>query len=222
MSALVNDRHPPQEVFAMKIGERQTVQRAKHPALGEGRLVYDNGPAFFVADSGEVEQYTEAGWAGSGLGTREHYGQLPSRHRVLLDTTEREKGPSHLRIVTEDGRPGWLVTWHDKVSDRERFIWERFEPDGTGEHETMMVQTIWVGRAHEENSRKDIERRRQWRTLRTVGGHCFVFRREDDPAPARVEAPPTIPTLGTRKALRGPMPGPNASRAEIDAWRRSS
>ena len=113
----------------MNIGERQTVQRAKHPTLGEGRLVYDNGPAFFIADSGEVEKYDAAGWAGCGVSGSRAYAQRGSE-RFELDTTDREKGPSHERVVTHDGRPGWLVRWSDATSKRERFHWERFEPDG--------------------------------------------------------------------------------------------
>lgn len=169
----------------MNIGERQTVQHAKHPTLGEGRLVYDNGPAFFIADSGEVEQYDSAGWASVGIdGSRDY--ACKGSIRFELDTTGRKCGASHMRIVTRDGRPGWLVTWDDDVSRRERFIWDRFEPDDGGDPITMMNTGWWLGEAKHygvSSKKVSIEARKPWVTKGSIGGHHFTFRRESDPAP---------------------------------------
>lgn len=169
----------------MNIGERQTVQHAKHPTLGKGRLVYDNGPAFFIADSGEIERYDEAGWAGSGVDGSRAYGQNGAV-RVELNTTDRKCGPHHERIVTRDGRAGWLVTWMDDVSKRERFFWDRFEPDDGGDPIVMMNTGWWLGEPKHKDARASkvpIEARKPWVTKESVGGHHFTFRRESDPAP---------------------------------------
>lgn len=177
----------------IQIGERQTVQWAKHPTLGEGRLVYNNGPAFFLADSGEVEHYDDAGFAGAGSSQSsrgeycESFGSRGGK-RVLLDTLRRKRGPQHIRIVTHDGRPGWLVSWNDTLSEKNRFMWERFEPDGGGEHETMMIQKWWVGLPKHERSRGgNLDACRPWMSMKSIGDDVFTYRRECDPAP--VEQP---------------------------------
>ena len=176
-----------EQVSEIQIGERQTVQRAKHPTMGEGRLVYDNGPAFFVADTGEVEHYEDAGWAGTGVGYSKAFGRRGTE-RVSLDTTDREKGPVHSRIVTHDGRAGWLVSWSDKISTKNRFHWERFEPDSGAEHETMMIQKWWIGLPKHERSRGgNLDACRPWCSMKSVGNDVFTYRRECDPAP--VEKP---------------------------------
>lgn len=188
----------------MIIGDRQTVQRAKHPKLGEGRLVYGNGPVFFLADSGEVEPYDRAGWSGSGSASssrgeyREHYAERFGA-RVLFDSTGRDCGATHERIVSQDGRAGWLVRWNDKTSNRERFHWERFEPDNGDEHETMMNQVWWRGEAkHEKKSSttrgNSLEEREPWMTSKSIGGHLFTYRRECDPLPS-----PPAPKPSKRK-----------------------
>ena len=208
----------------MNIGDRQTVQRAKHPTLGEGRLVYDNGPCFFLADSGEVEHYDKADFGGVGSAQssrgryREHHA-WKGYAQTVFDTLDRECGPKHQRIVTQDGRPGWLVSWDDATSRRERFNWERFEPDDGSAPETMMIQRLWVGGAGDWNSRKKLENLHPWRSMGSIGGHTFTFRLESDPAPAENAAPKRS---AKKAAPRGPMPGPNATRAEIDAWRKSA
>ncbi len=99
----------------MIIGDRQIVQHAKHPTLGEGRLVYDSGPTFFLADSGEAVALQHAGPGGSKSGPPRYSYSTAQQDgkRIELDTTDRKCGPRHMRIVTLDGRPGWLSWWFD-------------------------------------------------------------------------------------------------------------
>lgn len=193
----------------IQIGERQTVDRAKHPTLGEGRAVYDNGPCFFLADSGEVEHFKRPAGSGSRSSpTRYSYAAFYrlDGSEVELETTDRESGQRHSRVVAEDGRAGWLVQWSDATSKRERFIWFRFEPEG-GAPETMMIQRLWAGEKRHK-SRPSIAS--PWNSIESVGGHQFTYRRESDAAP--------VAKLTRKTAPAGPMPGPNASREEITKW----
>jgi hypothetical protein len=133
------------------IGERQTVSRAKHPTLGEGRAVYRNGPAFFVADSGDVVAYQKidmgrCGVSGSFLRARAADGE-----KVELEVTKRDSGKTHERVVTEDGRPGWLVWWFDEFG-----TWcNVFEPNDGGEPLKFGATYAHVGRPlHDARARQ--------------------------------------------------------------------
>lgn len=96
------------------IGERQRVTRAKHPLLGDGRAVYQNGPAFFLADAGPVVQFESLDIGGASQTRSWLVGRLAGGERVELDKIGSDHGKTHERIVTEDGRPGWLVWWFDE------------------------------------------------------------------------------------------------------------
>lgn len=200
----------------MNIGERQTVDKVRHPALGEGRLVYDNGPIFFVADSGEVEHYHFLGERGSCSGPPKY--SYCKAHRedgavIEFDRTDRASGRRHDRIVTVDGRAGWLVEWFDEFH-----TWcNVFEPDDGGEPIKFTASQAWVGGPQDNGSNTPAKRDHLF--TRKGRGMVFTFYRERHKAKA--EAAALMPDVPKRKmgALSRPFPGPNATRKEIDEWR---
>lgn len=198
----------------MTIGERQTVQRAKHPTLGEGRLVHDNGPAFFVADSGEVEHYKSAfcsqAW-------------LKDGREIKFDTKGYPNAKSHQRIVRlSDGKPGWLSCWFDDF----RTWCHVFEPDDGSDPFKFPVHQAWVGG---EKDGGDPPKCREHLMTRKGRAGLFVYYREEDKAKADAAAKmPAAPKRSTKKtsagrdiaaAMKGPFPGPDATREQIAAWK---
>lgn len=128
----------------MTPGSRQTIADALHPELGEGRLVCDNGPTFFMPDAGECVAYrngvgyrsenTETGRASFLIVTTE------DGKRVELETTGCKCSPTHTRVETIDKRVGWLVTWFPEPFR----VCYRFEPDGgTPEEFEMQSSKCW-------------------------------------------------------------------------------
>lgn len=121
------------------IGERQTVDRARHPVLGEGRAVYDNGPARFIADDGRVEAFEAIGLGGGRRGPPE-YTWLRARTNagvvVELETTNRPSGRRHWRIAAMLGGAGWI-----SVAEGRHVT---FEPD-VGKPVSFDIHSMWVG-----------------------------------------------------------------------------
>lgn len=141
------------------MSDRQTHQRCKHPSLGEGVAIYDNGPARFVADSGEQIAYTRIGGGGcSSIGPMESWinATAPDGQVVRLDTSDRKGGERHKRIASIDGQRGWLVD----IPAKGNSLLARFDEDNSGSPgELFMYDFIHVGtpreyKAHEAAMKK--------------------------------------------------------------------
>jgi len=145
----------------MTPGPRQTIADACHPDLGEGYLAYDNGPTFFMSDIGLHVAYR------GGVGYRSENTEVgrvsfltvttEEGKRVELETTGRERSPTHTRVETIDKRVGWLVTWFPE-SFR---VCHRFEPDGGAPEEfEMQSSKCWYS----------------WRVVTRRDGKEFVYK----------------------------------------------
>lgn len=168
-------------------GPRQTVDRACHPDLGDGVVVYRNGPAWFRADAdGTIELYTRVEWGGCSVTHGSWlwaHGEVGKRR---LDTTKRQRGDRHDRAVTMDGAPGWLVRLaHPLEEPRTGFARHRWEPDG-GAPELLYVVRFEVGppgalkRSARRKSGLLTAEEERWRTYTTTEGKAFVCRDEDE------------------------------------------
>lgn len=150
------------------IGERQKVTRARHPSLGEGRAVYQNGPAFFIADSGHVVHFEQLDVGGASQTRSWLVARLPGGDRLEIDEVGRDHSKTHERIVSEDGRPGWLVWWFDEFG-----TWcNVFEPDDGGESLKFGATFAHVGHPKDRNKTKLPAARAH---LMTVGRRDFTF-----------------------------------------------
>ncbi len=164
------------------IGERQTVARARHPMLGEGRAVYRNGPDFFIADSGEVVEFTHMGLGGASEKRSWLVGHLPGGTRVELEQYGRDHGKHHDRIVTEDGRPGWLSWWFDDFG-----TWcHVFEPDG-GEPQKFAATYCHVGHPKDRKKTKLPAARAHFWTIGRGKDFTFVYSKEGETPQAATE-----------------------------------
>ena len=200
----------------MTPSHRQTIDHCAHPSLGPGRAVYDNGPAFFLADTGECVPMQKIGMGGFATdkaeGGRRSWivATTMDGQRVELDTLDRKRGDRHTRIVTYDGRPGWMVSLQGTGAGAAIF---RFEPD-VGEHELRTWDVAHTGTPEEYKrwTRQGAKAKRDSIWL-TYGD--FVWRHERDyvrPAEAPKRKAPA-------KGLAGsPFPPPTATRAQVDAW----
>ena len=209
-------------------GPRQTVARAKHPTLGEGRAVYENGPAFFLPDNGEPVALRKVGLGGSRTGPP-RYSYLVAHtltgERIELETTGRPGGEHHYRRWHPTHGEGWYVggakTGHD-----------RWESDA-GPTIPLVWSELKVGRPGKKGKTKaDKAEDDQWWTVVLTSGEVFCYR--SAPPFATTEEAPTpqpvtqgavsltqaihavTPRVGSPK-----FPPPNATRAEIDAWVKS-
>lgn len=154
------------------IGERQKVTRVRHPELGEGRAIYQHGPAFFIADSGQVVHFEQIDLGGASQ-TRSWVVARVGGVRLELDKVGRDHSKTHERVVTEDGRPGWLVWWFDEFGH-----WcNVFEPDDGGEPIKFGATFAHVGHPKDRKKNKLPAARAH---LMTVGraGFAFVYSRE--------------------------------------------
>lgn len=160
-------------------GDRQTVDRAKHPTLGEGIAVYDNGPAFFRADTGKVERYVRLGLGGFGTGGSWLRAVDAVGNETRLDTTGREDGDSHWRAMTYEKVRGWLVQVSKPV-----LHW-RWEPDG-GAPVVLEFSLMKVGppgaleKQARRKGRRELPHELHWFTWTTRGGVDFVWCHERD------------------------------------------
>lgn len=163
----------------MEPGPRQTVDRCIHPTLGPGIAVYDNGPAFFRADSGALVSYKAIQWAGTG-GGQTTLTATPGHNKRPLTLVRTEAGETHARFWHPMLGGGWLV-W--ERSDRGI----RFEADdGAG------VRFHWVrlsvGRAGvlDATQGKLPPEEEHWETFGLRNGEVLSFRRGDRPSDAIV------------------------------------
>ncbi len=169
-------------------GPRQTIDRACHPTLGEGVAVYDHGPAFFRADSGEVVPMRKIG-GGAGVDGSWLNAVTETGERLRLDTTKREHGTQWERAVGQMHGPGWLGQGGKKhPTARAQFC--RFEPDA-GPSVEFWMSAIWVGLPKHDPFTKKLSKRQEkaiwedrrgcrWVTIKTIDGSMFVYVREED------------------------------------------
>lgn len=169
-----------------KIGIRQTVDRARHPALGEGRAVYDNGPCAFIADSGEVLRLQSCGlggWAqdrGPWLVATTEEGD-----RVELEKRGLQAGATHRRIMAYDKIRGWLVTMPHPIGEpNPGFTRCTFMRDD-GENVRMFWHAVHVGlpgtmKRMKRNGYKEKPFELYWNTLTLCEGKGhFTYCLED-------------------------------------------
>lgn len=232
------------------IGPRQTVDRAKHPTLGEGRAVYDNGDAWFIPDEGEPVRMKWIGLGGASSNPRRSYkcAETLSGEQIDLETTDRAHGDRHHRRWHPIHGDGWMVgiggsSWTKGGPT------ERWEGDN-GTVIPMRVECMKVGKPEDWNGRRGIDGNRKksrpaehehWITYEIDGGETFVFRRASPEvlpiAEGMVDEKKTANRLqdaaastAPRKAPAAPIPSPpssglrwpppDATREEIAAFYR--
>lgn len=187
----------------MTPGPRQTVDRACHPTLGEGRLVYDNGPVFFLPDVGDPLPLSRAGMGGTGGGRSFSVGFDTAGARIEFDTTGRQGGERHVRMWSPVFGPGWLVSepWPEypgkdatpaaKARYNGACRWHRFEPDSDPVPHRWQWDEMHVGRLKKKGQReppypkkgsKPSPARVEWDRWRTIGGLEFRDAPPDEPA----------------------------------------
>lgn len=170
----------------MTPGPRQTQQRGTHEKLGPGLAVFENGPSFFIPDSGEpVEMFIAHGGSSS----------KPTRRLWLrssegeIDITDEPRCDSHKPAWHPRMGPGWLV-W---MPLKEHSCPMRFEAD-SGEMLAFEFEGVRVGKPGKEPKRPtgrdkpksaELVEWEQWTTFKSTDGEVFVFRKS---APAVTEA----------------------------------
>ena len=164
------------------MSDRQTHQRCRHPTLGEGVAIYDNGPARFVADSGATVTYSAIEWGGCST-----HGPMKSwliavdadGNRTDLDKTGQKRSERHYRVATLEGRRGWLVDL--QVT---RGWLSRFEPDDGGEPETF-AYTVWSRGTPKQQKAPLTAKWFDWDTTpwHLLGTSFCYCREEDYPGP---------------------------------------
>ncbi len=182
---------------------RQTHQRCKHPTLGEGVAVYDNGPAFFIADSGEQVAYASIRFGGaSSAGPMKSWLTAVGAdgNRTDLDRTGQKRGERHCRIVTLEGRRGWLVDL--RVT---RGWLSRFEPDDGGEPETF-AYTVWSRGTPKQQKAPLTAKWFDWNTTpwHLLGTSLCYCREEDYPGPEAAMVAKHGPKAAKAKATDAP------------------
>ncbi len=177
----------------MQPGHRQTVDRALHPTLGEGIAVYENGPAFFQSDAGQVERMAKIGLGGSGSNGSYLVARTTGGDRIELKTTKRQRGDHHCRRWSPIFGDGWLVLESTPHGERLGYMPARFDAD-SGTVVRFKVTVMHVNRPafYKANAKKkkpmlDPEEE-QWTTYVSKDGETLIFRNTAPPeAPA---APP--------------------------------
>jgi hypothetical protein len=230
----------------IEIGPRQTVDRAKHPTLGEGRAIYNHGPAWFWSDDGEPVAMRSIDMGGGRAGPPRYdwlRGVTATGERIELETTDRASGDRHYRRWHPAHGPGWLVAIGG-ASWRKGGPTERWEGDN-GTVIPMRVAVMKVGKPGDWTSggsqRKGTPAEHEnWFTYELDTGEVFVFRRatlEDVPVAEDKSRPipatkPTRSTYDPRPAsahVAAPpspaapgsrWPDPSAPRSAIDAFVR--
>lgn len=188
----------------MTPGPRQTIDHVKHPTLGEGIAVYNNGPAYYQSNAGEVVMMRAIGGGCGTFGGAEYRSYItaftPTGERVELDTTHRAKGDTHYRRWHSMHGEGWLVHQHD-VKDCWR---HRFEPDD-GKVFTFDVKRMAVGRPGALDAADKVRGKKRghlsdederWFTFTLASGEVVAFRREPPPVEAAAPMVDTSAQLG--------------------------
>lgn len=186
-------------------GPRQAVDRACHPTLGDGVAVYNNGPAYFAADSGEVVVMREIGFGGWCKAEGSWLVADPlDGPRVKLATTGRQRGERHERVVADMLGAGWLVGLSGQMRR-----W-RFEPDGGGNAIVLDVVQMFIGKPSDMTKKGDVRARipkahENWSTMQTRSGSFFVYQREAEARPAAsAEIPPRATAAPSQKPAAAP------------------
>lgn len=214
-----------------EIGPRQTIDRACHPTLGEGRLVHRNGPAFFVADSGEWCAFSSADWGGSSSNPRRSYlVAYQDGKRIELETTERQHGDRHDRIWSPMIGGAWLV---NLGVHPERCQVDRVEPDGGKPFEiTYYMMSIGLADHCVDKLSKKLDAEMSlagaagWKTYKGDFG-TFTWCHEADADKARHwlehrnDPPPPKAKKDRARKTTGPLPDfANMTREQIQAWEK--
>lgn len=128
----------------MTPGPRQTIDRARHPVLGEGIAVYRNGPAYFQPDGGEpvpMKSIDVGGVSTRPVKRTWLVAYTEAGERIELDTTDRQRGDRHFYCARTPHGPGWMVHVGNRVT---QFPLYRFEPDNGAEPVEMQVHAMRV------------------------------------------------------------------------------
>ena len=164
-------------------GTRQTVERLRHPALGDVVAVYDNGPSYLRTTDGSRVDVFNIGCGGASLARSWRVVRHADGSRVEADIITR--GDSHRRTSSPMLGMGWMV-WL-----AEGFLM-RWEGDD-GRVIPLDVVMLQAGDAAyiAESSRVDKSRKRdktwpklegearRWVRLTMRDGTSMDFRRED-------------------------------------------
>lgn len=167
---------------SFEIGPRQTVDRALHPELGEGRAVYDNGPCAFLADSGEFLALKSCAWGGWSKDRGSFLvAVLANGDRIELELSGRQRGDTHERIMAYDRNCGWLVWVAAPIDDPPvPFVRMRFDRDD-GKSVSLFGKIAECGlpgtlkRQGRRKNKSDLPHERHWVTWRLVGGETFIY-----------------------------------------------
>lgn len=171
-------------------GPRQTITVVDLPGHGRGRLVWRNGPAFFMPDEGDPFPVYRAD---SGGARKVSENKSFSWERVqitrdgpVLEAETLEPGEHHDRHYSTIFGDGWLV-W-----ERGPGWWHRFETlDGEVKVRFKML-SLSVGRptyakkmerSHSRMPAIDDPDEMNWSTYSTDDGSVLAFRREGPPPP---------------------------------------
>jgi hypothetical protein len=169
-------------------GPRQTIDIVRWPLHGEGRLVWGNGPAFFIPDSGEPAiDLVRADWGGTTSDPPRSYQRVwPVAGSPAIEVDLRH-GDNHSRWFSPLFGDGWLVT------EAGPGHWMRFEDLNDQIKLRFEMRGICVGRPEyaEKMARSPIKTppvddpdEMNWSTFRARDGSIFTFRRGGPPPPA--------------------------------------
>lgn len=174
---------PPATITDADAGTRQTVERLRHPTLGEVVAVYDNGPSYLRTTDGSRVDVFNIGCGGASPARSWRVVRHADGSRVEADIITR--GDAHRRTSSPLLGMGWMV-WL-----AEGFLM-RWEGDD-GRVIPLDVVTLQAGDAAyiAESARVDKSRKRdktwpklegeaaRWMRLTMRDGTSMDFRRED-------------------------------------------
>ena len=171
------------------VGPRQTIDIVLWPGRGEGRLVWGNGPAFFIPDSGEPAiDLVLADYGGTTSNPPRSYLRVwPVAGAPSIEVDLIRHGDSSSRWFSPLFGDGWLVTEATRPGH-----WMRFEDLNDQIKLRFEMSSLCVGRpAYAEKMRRASHRtppiddpdEMNWSTYTTSDGSVFAFRRGGPPPP---------------------------------------
>ena len=168
-------------------GPRQTVDLVVWPERGQGRLIWKNGPAFFVPDDGgPVVHLKKADHGGSSSNPKRSWQRAWTLDGRMVEVDLVERGESHNRRYSPLFGDGWLIT------ERGPGYWERFEDDAGNVKVRFEMVELCVGRPPTRHKMQrsttrmpkiDDPDEMNWSTYRTKDGTMLAFRRGGPPPP---------------------------------------
>lgn len=162
------------------IGARQTVDIVELAPWGRGRLVWKNGPAFFLADSGEIVELEKVGAGGARSNPAMSWrGVWEHKDGGMKEAVVIEPGEDHSRWFSPLFGDGWLVFAADyknvRFESHEGEVKLRFELlelcVGRPEYRMKMM------RSATRMPKIDDPDEMNWSTYRTKDGTLLTFRR---------------------------------------------